>query len=186
VPGREAFVRFPTDIAGWHGHREALEAIVTDQLKMDDYLLANYVEESGGLVNFYVSYYDSQRKGEAVHSPRACLPGGGWQFKAFDQRELPGISLNGRPLRVNRALIELGDQRQLVYYWFQQRGRVIDNEFAVKWYLFVDAVFRHRTDGAMVRLITPLPAMSSEAQADARLAGFAARVAPMLAQYVPD
>jgi EpsI family protein len=89
-------------------------------------------------------------------------------------------------LRVNRALIELGDQRQLVYYWFQQRGRVIDNEFAVKWYLFADAVFRHRTDGAMVRLITPLPAGSSEAQADGRLTDFAKGVAPLLVQYVPD
>ena len=112
---------------------------------------------SGRHVNLYIAYYNSQRKGEAVHSPRSCLPGGGWQMRDFGQRELPAIVVGGQPLRVNRTLIELGDQRQLVYYWFQQRGRVITNEFAVKWYLFWDAITRHRTDGALVRSSTPLP-----------------------------
>jgi EpsI family protein len=103
----------------------------------------------GNVVNLYIAYYNSQRKGEAVHSPRSCLPGGGWQMRDFGQRsELPGVPVDGQPLRVNRTLIELGNQRELVYYWFQQRGRVIDNEFAVKWYLFWDALTRHRTDGA--------------------------------------
>ena len=68
-------------------------------------------------MNLYISWYDFQRKGEAVHSPRSCLPGGGWQMRDFGQRELPGISIEGPPLRVNRSLIELGNQRQLVYYW---------------------------------------------------------------------
>jgi EpsI family protein len=83
-------------------------------------------------------------------------------------------------------LIALGDQRQLVYYWFEQRGRVITNEFAVKAYLFWDALTRHRTDGALVRLITPLPPGGSEAEADAKLVDVAARIAPLLTHYVPD
>ena len=109
-------------------------------------------------VNLYIAYYNSQRKGEAVHSPRACLPGGGWQLSDFDQRTPGRHQIDGRPLRVNRTLIALGGQRQLVYYWFQQRGRVITNEFVVKWYLFWDAITRHRTDGALVRLITAVTA----------------------------
>jgi EpsI family protein len=114
------------------------------------------------------------------------LPGGGWQLRDFDQRTLNLVQINGRPLRVNRSLIELGDQRQLVYYWFEQRGRVITNEFAVKWYLFWDALTRHRTDGALVRLITALPPGRDVADADRDLVDVAGRVAPLLPRYVPD
>jgi exosortase D (VPLPA-CTERM-specific) len=185
IPERSAFVQFPVVFGPWHGQRRSLEGIYTDQLQLDDYVLADYVNGAGGVVNLYISWYNSQRKGEAVHSPRSCLPGGGWQMRDFGQRELQGVSIDGQPLRVNRTLIELGTQRQLVYYWFQQRGRIIDNEFAVKWYLFSDAITRHRTDGAMVRLITPVPTTASEADADIRLTDLVSRIAPDLPRYVP-
>jgi len=185
-PSRTWFVQFPLELAGWHGHRESLDAVFTDELKFDDYLLADFSNGAESSVNLYIAYYNSQRKGEAVHSPRSCLPGGGWQLRDFGQRTLAGLRIDGRPLRVNRTLIELGNQRQLVYYWFQQRGRVITNEFAVKWYLFWDALTRHRTDGALVRLIVALPPASSELDADRRLTDLASRVAPLLTRYVPD
>ncbi len=186
IPARASFVQLPMEIGPWRGHRQPLDAVFTDQLKMDDYVLADYVNSAGDSVNFYVSWYNSQRKGEAVHSPRACLPGGGWQIQDFDQRVLTDVVINGQPLRVNRAIIELGNQRQIVYYWFLQRGRIIDNEFAVKWYLFWDALTRHRTDGAMVRLVTPLSVTTSEAQGDGRLVDLARKIAPLLPQYVPN
>ena len=186
VPQRTAFVEFPLELGQWHGRRESLDAVFTDQLQLDDYVLANYATGQGGPVNFYVSWYNSQRKGEAVHSPRACLPGGGWQIRGFNHRSLDGVTVGGKPLRVNRAVVELGNQRELVYYWFQQRGRIIDNEFAVKWYLFLDALTRHRTDGAMVRLITAYTVADGDDRADARLVDFAKQVAPLLPQYVPD
>jgi EpsI family protein len=185
-PARTSFIDFPMELGSWRGHSESLERIYTDQLKLDDYLLADYNDGAGVPVNLYMAYYNSQRKGEAVHSPRSCLPGGGWQMHDFDQRTLRNVTVNGRPLRVNRTIIELGDQRQIVYYWFQQRGRVITNEFAVKWYLFWDALTRHRTDGALVRLVLPIPASSSEAAADERLTALAAQVAPILTRYVPN
>jgi exosortase D (VPLPA-CTERM-specific) len=185
-PIRRNLVEFPMTLGAWSGHRDSLEGIYQDALKLDDYLLANYAGASGAPINLYIAYYNSQRKGEAVHSPRSCLPGGGWQLRDFDQRTLSNVRIDGRPLRVNRTLIELGNRRQLVYYWFQQRGRIITNEFAVKWYLFWDALTRHRTDGALVRLIISLPAMSSEAEADRQLTDLARRVAPELTRYVPD
>jgi exosortase D (VPLPA-CTERM-specific) len=185
-PERETFVQFPMQFAGWHGHRESLEAVYGEALQLDDYVLGDYADATGDVVNVYVAYYNSQRKGEAVHSPRSCLPGGGWQMRDFGQRDIAGVAINGQPLRVNRTLIEMGNERRLVYYWFQQRGRVIDNEFAVKWYLFWDALTRHRTDGALVRLITPLPPSASEASADRRLAEFAARISSDITRYVPN
>jgi EpsI family protein len=163
-----------------------MDGVYGDVLKLDDYLLADFVDGRGSAANLYIAYYNSQRKGEAVHSPRSCLPGGGWQLRDFDQRTLSDVRIDGQPLRVNRTLIELGDQRQLVYYWFQQRGRVITNEIAVKWYLFWDALTRRRTDGALVRLITTLPLGGDERDADRRLAELAARIAPTLTRYVPD
>jgi exosortase D (VPLPA-CTERM-specific) len=185
-PSRLAFSEFPLHLGPWAGRTQSMEGVYLDQLKIDDYLLADYTDGASTTVNLYMAYYNSQRKGEAVHSPRSCLPGGGWQLRDFGQRTIAGVSIDGRPLRVNRTIIELGTQRQLVYYWFQQRGRIVTNEFAVKWYLFWDALTRHRTDGALVRLIVQIPPASSEADADRSLVDLTRRVAPILTRYVPD
>jgi len=186
IPSRATFAEFPMRLPGWTGQLESLEGIYIDQLKLDDYLLADYVDDSGSHLNFYMAYYNSQRKGEAVHSPRSCLPGGGWQMRDFDQRELPGVRVGGQALRVNRTVIELAGRRELVYYWFQQRGRIITNEFAVKWYLFWDAVTRHRTDGALVRIIAAVPPGGDVSAADRSITEFAALIAPKLSAYIPN
>jgi exosortase D (VPLPA-CTERM-specific) len=185
-PLRASFADYPMQLGRWSGRLESMDGVYLDALKLDDYLMADYASPERQSVNLYIAYYNSQRKGEAVHSPRSCLPGGGWQMEDFGQRTLEGIRVGGTPLEVDRALITLGDQRELVYYWFQQRGRVITNEFAVKWYLFWDALTRHRTDGALVRLITALPPGGDPSTADRRLVDLAGRVAPTLPRYVPN
>jgi len=186
IPQRASFAEFPMQFGSWEGKRKSLEAVYLDALQLDDYVLADYVGGAAAPVNLYISWYNSQRKGEAVHSPRSCLPGGGWQMRDFGQRTLPGVSIDGKPLTVNRTLIELGPQRELVYYWFQQRGRAVDNEWTVKWFLFWDALTRHRTDGAMIRLVTPVGASGSVSDADQRLSDLLARIAPTVTAYVPD
>jgi EpsI family protein len=137
-------------------------------------------------VNLYVAYYASQRTGQAVHSPSSCLPGGGWRIEQFDQREVPGVQLRTGPLRVNRAVIRQGLQRMMVYYWFQERGRDITSEYLVKWYLLVDALTQQRTDGALVRLITPMREGEDLADGDARLQQFSVAAVPELRGYLPD
>jgi exosortase D (VPLPA-CTERM-specific) len=184
IPSRSAFTQFPTTLQGRNAHPVTMEQVYADALKLDDYLLADYVGATRPPVNLYIAYYNSQRKGESVHSPRSCLPGGGWQMREFGQHEFPGVSYNGHALRVNRAVIELGDQRELVYYWFVQRGRIITNEFVVKWYLFWDALTRQRTDGALVRLVEPLRRGESTAQADMDLGAFAEAVSEPMPQFV--
>ncbi len=188
TPDRASFVEFPAVIGAYSGRRDSLEEIYLDQLKLDDYLLANYrgTSSTAPPVNLYVAWYDSQQAGRSVHSPRACLPGGGWQIQALSQVEVPGIAVNGQPLRVNRALIALGANRQLVYYWFQQRGRVITNEYLVKWYLFWDSLTRRRTDGALVRLTVPLAEGEAPEQADRQRADFAREAMPRLRAHLPD
>ncbi|MGO9852361.1 MAG: VPLPA-CTERM-specific exosortase XrtD [Steroidobacteraceae bacterium] len=196
-PGRPDFTGFPMQIGAWRGQRQALEAVYLDTLKVDDYLLADFARAGvdagpGGAaaaaapVNLYVAYYASQRTGEAAHSPRSCLPGAGWRILDLRQHEVSGVRGNGAALRVNRVLVQHGPDRELVYYWFQERGRDITSEYLVKWYLLEDALLRNRTDGALVRLVTPLPENEPQAAADARLARFTASVLPALRGYLPN
>lgn len=186
VQPRESFFAFPNQIETWTGRRSVMEQVYLDALKLDDYIMADYVRGGREAVNFYVAWYDSQRAGQSAHSPRSCLPGGGWRMTEFSQVEVPQVQVGGHALRVNRVQIELGNRKQLVYYWFQQRGRVITNEYLVKWYLFVDSLTQQRTDGALVRLVTPLEIGESAQSADRRLVEFASKVAPRLERHIPD
>jgi len=190
-PARDEFSSFPQEVGGWQGQRQRLEGIYLDTLKLDDYVLADYVHPGTGAaaavpVNLYVAYYASQRTGQSAHSPRSCLPGGGWRIVDFSRRELSGVAGPAGALHVNRVVIQQGAQRELVYYWFQQRGRDITNEYLVKWYLLQDALLRNRTDGALVRLITPLDASETEGLADARMTDFARSMLPTLRNYLPN
>lgn len=193
-PARSDFVEFPLQLGSWHGSRDRLDTVYIDALKMDDYLLANFAPERAAgesaslqqAVNLYVAYYASQRTGQSAHSPRSCLPGGGWAISEFGPHEVPGVRNNGLALRVNRAIVQQGTDRELVYYWFQERGRDITSEYLVKWYLLEDALLRNRSDGALVRLVTPLAQSEAVAAADARLAGFTAAVMPALQSYLPN
>lgn len=185
VPARPPFVDFPMRLDEWSGRADALEPVYLEALDLGDYLLADYGRGGQPGVNLYVAWYDSQRSGQSAHSPRSCLPGGGWQIDEMSTVALPVVTGDGDPLRVNRVLIRLGNQRQLVYYWFQQRGRIVTNEYLVKWYLLVDSLQLNRTDGALVRLTTPLAAGEDVTAADRRLGEFAARAMPELERFVP-
>ncbi len=185
VPERVSLSQFPLVVGEWHGIERAIEKDVLDTLKLTDYISALYSRRSDAVpVNFYVAYYASQRKGASVHSPRSCLPGGGWQMTELAQRELP-VSVNGAPLVVNRTIIRQGEEAQLVYYWFQQRGRVITNEYELKWLLFWDSLTKQRTDGSLVRLVTYIED-GKEAEADARMQALVADLMGLLPKYVPN
>jgi exosortase D (VPLPA-CTERM-specific) len=185
APSRAQFVDFPARLGDWVGSRETLEPVYLDALKLDDYLLMNYRDTESLPINLYVAYYQSQRNGMSVHSPRLCLPGGGWKITKFEQYSIP--AKDGRPSwPVNRVLIEQGGQKQLVYYWFRERDRRLTNEYVVRWYLFWDALRINRTDGALVRLVAPVPKNVSEADVDSTLTRFALLAEVPLSRYVPD
>lgn len=181
IPQRVGFESFPLTLNSWHAQTERLDSIILDELKLDDYFLADYRNDRNEFVNFYVAYYASQRSGASAHSPRSCLPGGGWRTESHTQ-----IYIEPGHLPVNRFVISKGEYRTLVYYWFKQRDRIITNEFAVKWYLLWDALTRNRTDGALVRLTTTLAPGEDAERGDERLRDFAELALPKLAGYVPD
>jgi len=182
-PARATFAQFPAHLGPWEGTFGQLADVYADQLKVDDYLQADYRDATGLPVNVWIAYYDSQRKGQSVHSPKSCLPGGGWEFRTLDQRR---IETSSGALTVNRAVIQNGGQRELMYYWFQQRGRIVTDEYLVKWYIFRDAIERHRTDGALVRVTIPISTLVSESSADRELTQFVGTLRGELPRYVPD
>jgi EpsI family protein len=167
------------------GQRETLASVYLDALRLDDYVLASYHNSAGTPVNFYAAYYKSQDSSRAIHSPHDCIPGGGWQIKKLERRQFPRAGAAGA-FPVNRAVIQLGPTRQIVYYWFQERGRHLTNEYVVRWFLFWDALTRHRTDGALIRFVAPVPEGVSESNVDARMMALATHIVPSLGRYIPD
>lgn len=185
IPERSAFSSFPLVRNDWMGQESAIEADVLNELNLTDYIMAEYRRGSSEQpVNFYVAYYQSQRKGSSIHSPRSCIPGGGWVIADHSLRSVKGLT-GAEGLTVNRLVIQKGAYRQLVYYWFDQRGRTITNEYLAKWYLFLDSLMEQRTDGALVRLVTSVPQDDDISIADERLVDFMQDFQPLLQDYVP-
>ncbi|MDY6836809.1 MAG: EpsI family protein [Thermodesulfobacteriota bacterium] len=81
IPISKSFDYFPMEVGAWSGKAQTMEQRFVDTLDLSDYVLIDYKDRGGRIVNFYVAYYESQRKGESIHSPATCLPGGGWLFK---------------------------------------------------------------------------------------------------------
>lgn len=187
IPTVPALSTFPLALGEWRGVESTIGDQELEVLKLTDYLMANFSRSAvPEPVELYVAYYESQRKGASVHSPKGCLPGGGWEMNQSAEFEVPAVGPNGESLRVNRTLISMGEQRMLVYYWFMQRGRNITNEYLVKWFIFWDSITKQRTDGALVRLLTPIGVDEDPAAADQRLAEFLAVAQPRLYYHIPQ
>ena len=153
-------VSFPLQLNEWVGSDDKIEANVADKLGFTEYVMINYQNLEFRPVNFYVAYYASQRKGVSPHSPKVCIPGGGWEIADFSRTRVDQMP-------VNRVVIRKGTQDQIVYYWFEERGTPVANEYVKKWMLFKDALILNRTDGSLIRVTTPV--MSDETLADADL-----------------
>lgn len=185
VPIRKSFSDFPLQVTGWSGERKDMEARFMNALEFSDYVLIDYRNGAGKEVNFYTAYYETQRKGGSIHSPASCLPGSGWEFTDSGAATVGLGAAPGRSMRVARAIMRKGGVSQLTYYWFPQRGRVATGTYELKLLNFWDALTRQRTDGALVRVITPLYPNESTAEAEMRLQSFTRSIVPVLDGYLP-
>lgn len=185
VPPRQSLELFPDKLGAWQGRRIALDRSTLEQLKVDDYLSSDYANSAGAIVNLYVAYYLQQRNGAAIHSPHNCLPSGGWKVESTKRISLGSIGPAGQPLWVNRVLVRKGSDQMLIYYWFQERGRIITEEYKAKLLILKDGLIEHRTDGALVRLVTPFTG-SEAMQADEQLRMFAQLAEGQLSRFVPN
>jgi len=184
-PERSLFAAFPATLGEWRGRPSSLGTDVEQGLGLTDYILSDYARPDRRQVNLYVAYYASQRTGLSPHSPSVCIPGNGWQISNLERTNYSNSDLSVS-LPLNRVVIARGLDKQLVYYWFEERGMKIANEYLSKLYLLKDAILENRTDGALVRLTTPLYPGESESDADKRLQEFMQAVVPNLAGYLPS
>jgi EpsI family protein len=175
---------FPRQIGEWQqtGSDEQLDNETLGVLRASDYLLRNYRFADGRVANFYVGYYGTQRDGATYHSPLNCLPGSGWTMS--DPSRITIALPDGRAFTANRYLIQNGDQKDLLIYWYQGRGRAIASEYWGKVYTVLDSVRLRRSDGAMVRVTIPVD--RSEAASLQLATDLAARATVVLPEFVPN
>jgi exosortase D (VPLPA-CTERM-specific) len=186
IPAKKNLDQFPLKVGEWAAdRRQPLQQKFIEALDLSEYVIIDYHNRGGKQVSFYVAYYESQSKGESIHSPASCLPGSGWSFDQSGTVKIANIPGNDGTMEVNRAVMQLGRNRQISYYWFPQRGRILTNAFQLKIYTFWDALTRQRTDGALVRLITQVYENEKLADAEKRLQNFVRDIEPVLEEYIP-
>jgi exosortase D (VPLPA-CTERM-specific) len=186
IPVKKNLEQFPLKIGEWAAdRRQPMAQIYLDALDLSEYVIINYQNPIGKKVNFYVAYYESQSKGKSIHTPATCLPGSGWSFDQSGTMKITGVAENNGTMEVNRAVMQSGRKKQLSYYWFPVRGRILNNAYQLKIYNFWDALTQQRTDGALVRLITSVYEDENLEDAEERLQDFVRDVAPVLEEYIP-
>lgn len=180
---RKELKDFPQNVGAWQktGNDQTLDDETLKVLRASDYLLRDFRKSDGKVANLYVGYYASQRTGATYHSPLNCLPGSGWTLSE------PGkatIALpDGSNFVANKYVIQNGDYKSMMIYWYQGRGRNVASEYWGKVYTVFDSVRLRRSDGAMVRVTVPIG--DSEALAEQTAVEFASSAASVLPEYVP-
>jgi EpsI family protein len=181
---RHELRNFPSQVGAWkqEGFDRRFDAQTMSVLRASDYLLRDYRIGKGQTANLYIGYYATQRDGASYHSPLNCLPGAGWSM--VDPERI-AISLpSGKSFLANKYVIENGDHRELMIYWYQGRGRMIASEYWGKIYTVLDCVRLRRSDAAMVRVTVPITTSDTAALESAR--EFAAVTSEVLPEFVPN
>jgi exosortase D (VPLPA-CTERM-specific) len=186
APDRENFSGLALELKaeGWAVQEQPLNTNTEQVLGADDYIVLDLMSPEGEHFNLYTAYLMAQRNGQSWHSPRQCLPGGGWDFEV--QEIVPAGEGNAMGHPFNRIVMKNDQVRYLVYYWYNQRGRNIADEIWMKVVLMYDVATTQRSDGAMIRLMTPIHPDETVADADARLAGMYQDLQPKLPTYIPE
>ena len=180
---RKELKDFPQAVGSWQkiGNDTILDNETLKVLKASDYLLRDFRKPDGGVANLYVGYYASQRSGATYHSPLNCLPGSGWLLSE------PGKAMvtlpDGSSFAANKYVIQNGEYKSMMIYWYQGRGRNVASEYWGKIYTMFDSVRLRRSNGAMVRVTVPIG--SSEAEAEKTAIEFASTASAVLPEYVP-
>jgi EpsI family protein len=181
---RRPLAQFPAQVGAWrqNGADTRFDAETERVLRADDYLSRNYQSTDGRDASLYVGYYASQRTGATYHSPLNCLPGSGWVMS--DGGRITISSAGRSAFEVNRYVIQNGNSRALMLYWYEGRGRAVASEYWGKIYTVIDSVRRRRSDGAMVRIMVPIGVSKEDAEKTA--IELASQAVPELPAFVPN
>ena len=183
IPPYQKLDTFPVDLNGWSGTTIPLTPAELATLGPGEFLVRDYQRSAmEPAVNLYIAYFPSQRTGDTIHSPKNCLPGAGWTPEESGHETI--TAPDGSPMTVNRYIVSKGTEHALVLYWYQAHGRVTASEYWAKIFLVSDAIRLNRTDGALVRVVTPI-ATGADAAAETRALEFTRQILPRLDGYVP-
>lgn len=182
LPPHQPVSTFPQEIGEWYGETVPLQPGVKEILGDGDFLVRMYRSPKQHYVDFFLAYFPTQRTGSTIHSPQNCLPGSGWIPTDLKRIPLTGAGESGL---VNRYIISKGLDSQLVIYWYQSNGRIVASEYRAKIYLVADSIRRNRSDGALVRIVTPIARNESVESAEQRALGFVHQALPNLDRIVP-
>jgi exosortase D (VPLPA-CTERM-specific) len=185
IPRSQPLSSLPSQIDGWAGTDETLDQATLDILGPGDFLVRDYENPSlhQPWINLYVAYFPTQRAGDTIHSPDHCLPGAGWI--PISRQRISLTRPDGSSMPVNRYVVSKSGERQLVLYWFQAHGRVVASEWQAKYYLIADSIRMNRSDGGMVRLMTPMLDGETPDAAQARIMTLGSQIVPQLDNYIP-
>ncbi|WP_457571181.1 VPLPA-CTERM-specific exosortase XrtD [Desulfovulcanus sp.] len=184
IPQRKTFASFPAEINGWTGKKEYLSQKILKSLWADDYVSGVYFNpRSGNTLHLLISYYQAQTTQHTAHAPLSCLLGSGYGLQ--QKKIIQPDAANGRSFPVAQMVLLKNGQKVLSNFWFQQRGRIITNEYMNKLYLIRDSIMMRRTDGALVRVEMLMHPFQSVQQAQKILDTFIVPLEKLLSEYVP-
>jgi EpsI family protein len=185
IPVSDPLSRFPQTIDGRVGSDIQIDQETLDVLGQGDFLSRVYARDGQSQqIGLFIGYFPTQRTGVTIHSPKHCLPGAGWAFESSQYVDLKDAAGKTRP--VGEYIIANGETRQFVIYWYEAHGRSVANEYVAKIYLVADAMRLNRTDGALVRVITPINSSEGTNDAKNRAEFFVAHLAPLLPRFIPE
>jgi EpsI family protein len=185
IHSNRPFSTFPKQIGNWSGTEQRFDQKIYDALGVDDSFLATYDDSNGRQVSLYIGFYQSQKKGELIHSPKLCMPGSGWNIIHTSILELNVPKANPGRLKIIKLIVQKGAEKQVAFYWYQSRGRLITSEYMQKIYLVIDSIFRNRTDGSFIRLMAPVKNSDFDATTQ-YLMDFTSLVYPILSEFIPS
>jgi exosortase D (VPLPA-CTERM-specific) len=176
MPLQKNLHSFPLELNGWQGKSLPVSAETLKVLGTEEYLDVNYYKPGHEEISLWIAFFADQSKA-SPHAPLTCLTGSGW--KVLDSKTVE----IGPGMPVSYLLIEMDGSQSVVYYWFIEQGQWVADIYGSKFSRGLTGFLKGRTDGAMIRLVTP--AKQDIAAARARLDGFAKSVAPLLPQFLP-
>jgi EpsI family protein len=190
VPPTAPLTMMPATIGGWTAQDYPLDSETLAVLGDGRFLNRVYTNvgpmghAAETPVSLFIGYFPTQRSGQSIHSPQNCLPGAGWAFLSSQVINLPAA--NGKPYPVGEYLIGNAGEKQVVLYWYLAHGRSVASDYKAKAYMMLDAVRWNRTDGALVRIVTPVGPNEPLDSAQQRAVRFANQVTPLLPRFIPN
>jgi EpsI family protein len=148
------FGQIPLELGEYSGKEQILADFTYDILKADTTTYRDYLDSDGRGYNLFIAYFESQKYGSQIHSPKHCLPGGGWRIEQIVPYK---IQLTDSVTReANLTVISVQNYKALMLYWFETRSGGIRSEYGLKLDLVKNSLLFNATDAAIVRLTIPV------------------------------